>query len=224
MTRRSHASVIGVSPPASSSIMPAAGLGADQRRVKREGRTGILGVAAQRQHVGMAVDDAGRRRQQRRVAFQRRLQRARLVAGQHLHVEHAIGLRMRADRGQLLGLRRRGGDDQLAAIPVRDAVLAAITVERMLAGDAHARHQAPRLVVDAGVDHFAVARRRDGADALGRFQHDHLAPGLREPPRHRKADHASPDHDALDLVHGCFSCPEFAADRGAAALSCWVSC
>ena len=40
---------------------PATGLRTQERRVKREGRTGILGVAAQRQHIGVAVDDPGRR-------------------------------------------------------------------------------------------------------------------------------------------------------------------
>ena len=40
-----------------------------QRRVEREQRAGVLGVALQRQHEGMAVDDAGRRRQQRRAQF-----------------------------------------------------------------------------------------------------------------------------------------------------------
>jgi hypothetical protein len=36
--------------------------------------------------------------------------------------------------------RRR--DDQLAAIAMRDAVIAAIGIERLLAADAHPRHQA----------------------------------------------------------------------------------
>ena len=76
----------------------------------------------------------------------------------------------------------------------------AVVVEGAFAVDAHPRHQAAGLVIDAGVDHLAVARGGDGADALGRFEHDHLATGLREPPRDRKADHAGPDDDAVDLV------------------------
>ena len=96
---------------------------------------------------------------------------------------------------------RRGRDDQLAAIAMRDAVVPAISIERALAADAHPRHQAARLVIDAGVDHLAVARGRHGADRLGRLQHDHLAAGLRQPPRDRKADHARTDNDALNLVH-----------------------
>src|SRR5882724_9924384 len=108
---------------------------------------------------------------------------------------------MRADRLQLFGLFGRGRHDQLAAIAVRDAMVGAIGVERALAADAHARHPAPGGVVDAGVDHFTVARGGDGADALGSLQHDDLAAGLREPPRHRKSDDAGPDNDALNPVH-----------------------
>ena len=96
---------------------------------------------------------------------------------------------------------RRGRDDQLAAIAVRDAVIPAVSIERPLAADAHPRHQAARLVVDAGVDHLAVAGGRHRADRLGRLQQDHLAAGLRQPPRHRETDHARTDNDALNLVH-----------------------
>ena len=175
--------------------------GAQQRGVKGTGRARILGVAAQRQHEGVAVDDAGRGREQRGVAIQRRLQRPRLGAGKRLQVVDAIGLGMRPDRLQLLGFLRRGRDDQLAAIAVRDAVIPAIPIEGALAADAHPRHQAARLVVDAGVDHLAVARGCHGADAFGRLQNDHLAAGLRQPPRDRKADHPRTDDDALNLVH-----------------------
>ena len=87
---------------------------------------------------------------------------------------------------------------------MRDAVIPAISIERMLAADAHPRHQAARRVIDAGVDHLAVARRGDGADPLGRLQHDHLAAGLRQPPRDGKTDHPRTDNDALDLVHSRF--------------------
>ena len=95
------------------------------------GRAGLLGVAAQRQHISVAVDDAGGRREQGCVAVQRRLQGAGGVTGKRLHVEHAIGFGMAADRLQLFGFLRRGRDDQLAAIAVRDAVIPAIGIERL---------------------------------------------------------------------------------------------
>ena len=71
----------------------------------------------------------------------------------------------------------------------------------MLAADAHPRHQASGRVIDAGVDHLAVARGGDGADAFGRFQHDDFAAGLRQPPRDRETDHARADDDAIDPIH-----------------------
>ncbi len=153
-------------------------LGAEQRGMEGECGAGGLGIAPERQHIGVAVDDPGGRRQQCGVAVQRRLHRAGGFARKQLHVAHAIGLGMGADRLQLFGLFRRGRDDQLAAIAIGDAVLLAITVKRMLAADAHPRHQAAGTVVDAGMDHLAVTRGGHGADPLGGFQHDHFAPCL----------------------------------------------
>ena len=99
------------------------------------------------------------------------------------------------------GLVGGGRDDQLAAVAMRDAVVAAVSVERVLAAHAHPRHQAAGRIVDAGMDHLAVARRRHGADAFRGLQHDDLAAGLRQPPRHGKADHAGADDDAINSVH-----------------------
>ena len=101
----------------------------------------------------------------------------------------------------LLDLGGVGGDDQLAAVAERDAARAAEIVEHPLAGHAEARHQAAARVVDAGVDHLAVAAGGLGADALGGLQHQHLAPGLGQGAGDRDADHAGADDHALDLVH-----------------------
>jgi hypothetical protein len=69
------------------------------------------------------------------------------------------------------------------------------------------------------MDHLAVARGGDGADALGRFQHDHLAPSERQPPRDRKADDTRTDNDALNFVHGqLFYVRELARKLGSIAL------
>ncbi len=178
--------------------------GGQQRGVKGKGRAGVLGVAAQRQHVSMAVDDAGGRREQGGVAVQRRLQRARGLAGEGLQVEHAIGFGMGPDRLQLFGFLRRGRDDQLAGIPMRDAVIPAVFIERALAADAHPRHQASGGIVDAGVDHLAVARRRDRADAFRRLQNDDLATRLCQPPSDSQTDHPRADYDAINFVHSQF--------------------
>ena len=94
---------------------------------------------------------------------------------------------------------------------MRNALFAAVSIQRLFAADAHPRHQAARPVVDAGVDHLAVARGGDGADPLGRFQHDHLAAALSQPPRHGKTDHSRTDDDALDLFHVENSDPDLVA-------------
>jgi hypothetical protein len=181
-----------------------------------------LGIAAQRQHEGVAVDDAGGRREQGGVAVQGRLQFPRGLAREGLQIEHAIGFGVRPDRLQLFGFLGRGGDDQLAAIAVRNAVHPAVFIERPLAADAHPRHQAAGLVIDAGVNHLAVARGRDGADAFGSLQHDHLASGLCEPPCDRKTDHARTDNDALYLVHSRVLIPWdcWPFDLGCAVVEC----
>ena len=100
--------------------------------MKRESSTGVFRIAPQRQHVGVAVDDAGGRRQQRRIAIQRRLQRAGGFAREQLQIVDAVGFGMRADRLQFFGFLRCRRDDQLAAIAMRDAVVAAILVQGCL--------------------------------------------------------------------------------------------
>src|SRR5712664_1044522 len=180
------------------------GPGVQQRRVKGTCRAGSFGVAAQRQHEGVAVDNAGGRREQGGVAVQRRLQCARGIAGEGLQIEHAVGFGVSPDRLQPQGFLRRCCDDQLAAIAMRNAVIRTVFIEGTLTADAHPRHQAAGRIIDAGVDHFAVARRGNGADTFGRFQNDHLAAGLCQPPGDGKTDHPRTDDDALNFVHSQF--------------------
>ena len=169
--------------------------------MKGKGCSGIFGIAAQRQHEGVAVDDAGGGREQGCVAIQRRLQCARGIAREGLQIKHAIGLGVSPDRLQFRGLIRRRRDDQLTAVAMRDAVIAAVLIQRALAADAHPRHQAPRRIIDAGVDHLAVARRGCGPDTFRRLQDDYLAACLRQPPRDGEADHPRTDNDALNFIH-----------------------
>src|SRR5260370_34123501 len=105
---------------------------------------------------------------------------------------------------------------------MRDTVIAAVPVERLLAADAHLRHQAAGAIIDAGMDHLAVARRGHGADALGRLQHDHFAARLGELPRHRKPYHTRSDDDAINLVHVRFRSGNLARSWAATALSYYL--
>ena len=148
----------------------------------------------------MPVDGESRAASQ----FERRLQRARRLARQQLQIVDAIGFGMRPDRLQFFGFAWRRRHDQLAAIAMGNAVVAAILVERALAADAHLRHQAAGAVIDAGVDHLAVAGGGDGADALSGLEHDHFAARLGQPPCDREPDHPRSDDDAIDLVHVSF--------------------
>src|SRR5579875_595458 len=128
-------------------------------------------------------------------------QRQRFGTAQHPHSLDAVRFRARLYSGETRILVRVGGDDQLAAIVEGHAALTAISIERAPSRDAEPRHEAGRRIIDAGMDHLAVARGCFGADTLGLFEHDHLAPGQRQRARHRKPDHARPHHDALDAVH-----------------------
>src|SRR5258707_15339725 len=87
---------------------------------------------------------------------------------------------------------------------MRDAVVAAVLIQPPFAADAYPRHKAPPRIIDTGMDHLAVARRCHGADTFRRLHNDHLAAGLRQPPRDRKPDHPGTDNDAFNLVHSQF--------------------
>src|SRR6202035_438678 len=97
---------------------------------------------------------------------------------------HAVGARRRGDPGQL-GKPALGGDDELAAAPMGDAVLATEVVQALTTRDAQACLERAVRIVDAGVDHLAVARAGAGAEVRGRFENQYLAPLQRELPRHR---------------------------------------
>ena len=71
-------------------------------------------------------------------------------------------------------LIRIGGDDEFAAAPMRYPPLGAILVERATAFDAEPRFHASGLVVEASVDHLAVARGDALADAGFGFENENL--------------------------------------------------
>ena len=176
-------------------------LRADQLRLQREHRAAILGVAEVGEHQRMAVDDPGRRRVERRRALHLGLERLRLLACHPDDVGDAVGMRFFLNILKLPNLVFARRDDQLARAAMRHAVRHAVLVEQLLAGDAAARLERALRVVDAGVDHFRVARAGMGADrVLGLEDHD-LAPGLGEGARDRQADHARADHRRIKLFH-----------------------
>lgn len=149
-----------------------------QRGVEHALGAGVLGIALVGQHQRVAVDDAGGRRHQRRRAAQRRFQPHGVFAGNELQIVHAVGAGALRDAFELRGLLGAGGHDQLAQPLVRNAAFGAIGVQQVLAAHAQAGLEAARGVIDAGVDHFGIARAGAGADGLGGLGHQHLAARL----------------------------------------------
>ena len=71
--------------------------------------------------------------------------------------------------------------------------------EAFPSGHAHAGLERLRLVVDAGVNHFAVARARMHAEMPFAFENDHFAALGCQRPSHREADDARADHNAIRI-------------------------
>src|SRR5918912_565829 len=103
---------------------------------------------------------------QRAHAEELRLPARDLLFWQPIDVRDAIGMRFFAQGTELPELRFAGGDDQLAAAPVRHAVRGALFIEKMLALDAGARLKRAFRVIDAGVDDFRIARPGMRADRV----------------------------------------------------------
>ncbi len=177
------------------------------RTVEGEHGAVAFGIALQRQHVGMAVDDAGAGREQRGRAVQIGLHRHRFGGAQEAHALDAVGLGATLDLRKLVALDLVGRDDQLAAVEMRHAVLLAIGIEHAPAGDAGARHQAALGVVDAGVDDLGIARARFGADGFGGLHDNDLTAGEGKRPGDGKAYNTCANDNAVDgfergRIHG----------------------
>jgi hypothetical protein len=97
-----------------------------------------LGLPQQAQHVGVRVDDAGRRRVQRALAGELRLERERSGTAEELEGTPLPGGRL-VDLFELGELRFRGRDNELAAAPVGNAELLAEVVEQGLDRLTHIR-------------------------------------------------------------------------------------
>src|SRR6266705_1780782 len=172
---------------------------------ERERRAAVLGVSAQGEHEAVAVDDPGGGRFQRSDAGELRLQRASFGVREHFQIGHAVLGGLRAELFQRGNLRHFGRDDELAATPVRNAVLREKRVKSLAARDAQLRLERAARIVDSRVDDFAVARAGAGADRAFRFEDDHLATSKREGSCARQADHACAYDDRIDPFHGAAS-------------------
>src|SRR4030095_3589503 len=87
-----------------------------------------------------------------------------------------VGARRRVDLLDPGDLLLAGRDDQLADLGVRHAALTAIGVEPFAPLDAARRLEAPLWIVEAAMDHLAVARGGLETDRVGAFEDDDLMP------------------------------------------------
>ena len=122
----------------------------------------------------MAVEHAGFRRRQRADAEQFRLQRARGIAADQFEPLDAIGLALHLERLDPGKFFRIGGHNELAALIMGDTMRGAELVEHAPAAGRVASPQRAGRIIDAGMDHLAVARRDAVADTAGRFGDDHF--------------------------------------------------
>ena len=83
---------------------------------------------------------------------------------------------------------------------MRNALLRAARVEALAALDAELRLQGAGRVVDARVDHLAVARRDLARERLAPLAQQHRGAASRERGRRGEADHAAADHDDAGVV------------------------
>jgi len=125
-------------------------------------------------------------------------QRTALEPGEVRHAIAHSGVEIPLQRLALVIGRR---DDQLAAAPVPDAAVFAITIEPLAAP--HAQHglQAAGRVVKAGVDDFGIAAARVRPVHGLPLEDQSLDARHREAPRHREPDDAATDDDAIHVLH-----------------------
>src|SRR5262249_49547130 len=129
-----------------------------------------------------------------------RFQLRDVVRRQPSQLTDPVGERLPLIVAQRVELRCIRRDDDLAAAPVRHAVLLAVAIQQRLAAHAEARLRAAGVVIDARVDDFRVSAAGFRADLAVSFEHDHIAARARELPRARESDDAGADDDHVDAL------------------------
>ena len=81
-----------------------------------------------------------------------------------------------------------------------DAALSAIRVQQFAALDAQAGFQRAGRIVKPRVDYLGIARARVRADCIRGFEDNDLTARARELARHREADDAGTDDQAVDAI------------------------
>ena len=156
-------------------------------------------ITLKREHQGMAVHNACAGRVQRAHAVQSGLECQRLCTAEPLQISHCVGPRPLLNGFKAGELGRRGRDQQLAAATVGHTPLRAIGVKQRFTLHTQPGLQRASRVINARMDHLAVARTGARANGIGSLHHDHLAPSQGQRACHGEAHHTSADHDT---IHG----------------------
>src|ERR1700680_3118946 len=82
---------------------------------------------------------------------------------------------------------------EFSAIPVRHVVRGAEIVQQPVARDAQPRLERAGRVIDAGMNHAAIARARSHPEFRHLLDEKNVAPALRPPARHSAATHTAAD-------------------------------
>jgi hypothetical protein len=101
--------------------------------------------------------------------------------------------------GQQLTLLSSVCDDQLAAARIGNIPRIAVGVQRLPSGDAQARLERSRPVINAGVDYFARTGGNARAVRLRCVRNDNLTARQRQRARHCKADDAGPYDEDINV-------------------------
>ncbi len=189
---------------------------ADERTANDHRDVVVLAEVFERLDQRLCFEDAGVGRPERGDGAHVRFLRLDEVGIDELHWD-AVGVRLLPQRFEIRHFVIVGGDDQLSATRVRNAMLRTEVVEAIAPLDTQARLERAGRVVKAGVDHARVVRARGAAGSRIALEQAHRRAGLGKRQGRREPRHAAADHRHVDLDHpfvqytsvqSCRGCPD----------------
>ncbi len=118
------------------------------------------------------------------------------------HAGDAVGFAAALQVFQFRGLVGIGGDEEFSRAAMGNVVGGAEFVGQAVAFEAVARFEGIFRVVEAGMDHAAVARAGGHAGTRKGFDEEDVVPAEREFPGDGAADDSAADDEDVGLVHG----------------------
>eukprot|EP00037_Helgoeca_nana_P011539 m.103784 g.103784 ORF g.103784 m.103784 type:complete len:312 (-) comp20893_c0_seq1:227-1162(-) len=161
----------------------------------------VFDVAVEPKHERVRVHNPGRRREQRAGAVHLGFQFGHRFNRKILKITHTVCSSCTVDGIELVVLRTVSRYNQLAAALVWDSTLARIAIQQVSAADAHLGLERIWTVVDAGMHHLGVPRRRSRPYQRCCLEYNHLAATQGQLPSNREANHTCANHNRLNTVH-----------------------